>query len=363
MDFGELKQKSVNDLREICRGDRLKYKNFSYHTRKSDLITFIIRQNSDTHPPPTPEVISNLYDIFETEEEKDERYTEMYMEKPHDAEIHDLVNSLQSQYSGSNVIFDSHNDPNNDIIYRGNKGKYISQYNSLGENGEMILYHGTNGDNLMSILSDDFRLTSNPVHGSLFGRGIYFTNDIEKAIYYSEKGKTTKYVIVCIVHVGDIVKGNQNMHIHPLMPGNHKRYDTSVDNIRYPKQFIKKKNGTYNILGIITIEDYKPHMTPAPPKTSFKIKNTLYEDIILYWVPDIYVRSLHLIPNNEIDKRCKRLDKIRGCKVDYPQKDGFTISRTQLSFKGHTFICVIRNPSRNIVKIFTSETKNELITL
>jgi len=363
MDFGELKQKSVTDLREICRSDRLKYKNFSYHTRKHDLITFIIRQNSDAHPPPTPEVISNLYDIFETEEEKDERYTEMYMDKPHDDEIHDLVNSLQSKYNESNVIFDSHNDPNNDIIYRGNKGKYISQYNSLGENGEMILYHGTNGDNLMSILSDDFRLTSNPVHGSLFGRGIYFTNDIEKAIYYSEKGKTTKYVIVCIVHVGDIIKGHQNMDIHPLMPENHKRYDTSVDNIRDPKQFIKKKNGTYNILGIITIEDYKPHATSRrpSPNTSFKIKNTLYEDIILYWVPDIYVRSLHLIPNNEIKKHCKRLDKIRGKKVAHEYCE-FSISRTQLSFKGHTFICVIRN-NRNIVKIFTSETKNELIIL
>ena len=363
MNIGELKTKSVKDLKEVCKNDRSKYRGYSYHTRKVDLINFIIHQNSDTNHHPNPEVISDLSTLFETEEELEERYTAMYSERPHDFVIQELVASLQSKYQASTVIFDNHNDPNNDIIYRGNKGKYISQYNSLGENGEMILYHGTNGDNLMSILSDDFRLTSNPVHGSLFGRGIYFTNDIEKAIYYSEKGKTTKYVIVCIVHVGDIVKGNQNMHIHPLMPENHKRYDTSVDNIRYPKQFIKKKNGTYNILGIITIEDYKPHMTPAPPNTSFKIKNTLYEDIILYWVPDIYVRSLHLIPNNEIDKRCKRLDKIRGCKVDYPQKDGFTISRTQLSFKGHTFICVIRNPSRNIVKIFTSETKNELITL
>ena len=369
MNFGELKKKSVKDLREVCKNDRSKYRGYSYHTRKSDLITFIIRQNSETHSHPSPEVISNLYDIFETEEEKVERYTEMYMEKPHDAEIHDLVRSLQSNYRESNVIFDSHNDPNNDIIYKGNKGKYIGQYNSLGENGEMILYHGTNGENLMSILSDDFRLTSNPIHGSRFGRGIYFTNDIEKALYYSEKGKTTKYVIVCVVHIGDIVKGNQNMHIHPLMPNSDKRYDTSVDNIHEPKQFIKKKNGTYNILGILTIENYKlmnNHVNRLSGfNGSFSIRNTLeHTRIILYWVPDHYT---HLLPYINI-RLCKRLTDIKGSRI---AGDGhvskWSISGKQLCYIGHTFILVGpeivngRNCPQNIVKIFKSTGKGEVI--
>ena len=65
----------------------------------------------------------------------------------------------------------------------------------------MILYHGTDQKNIQSILNDDFRLTNNPVHGHVYGKGIYFTNDIEKALSYSERGKSTKYVIVCNVHI------------------------------------------------------------------------------------------------------------------------------------------------------------------
>ena len=52
----------------------------------------------------------------------------------------------------------------------------------MGEYDEQILFHGTNKLNLTGILRDDFRLTSNPINGSIYGRGIYFTNDIEKAM-------------------------------------------------------------------------------------------------------------------------------------------------------------------------------------
>jgi len=369
MNFGELKNMKIKDLKEVCKNDRPKYRGYSYHTRKADLIAYIIRQNSDVNPPPTPEVVSDLSAFFETGEELEERYTEMYMERPHDSEIQDLVSSLEATYSQSDVIFDNHNDPNNDIIYKGNKGKYIEQYNSLGENGEMILYHGTNGENLMGILSDDFRLTSNPVHGSLFGRGIYFTNDIVKALHYSEKGKTTKYVIVCVVHIGDIVKGNQNMHIHPLMPNSDKRYDTSVDNIREPKQFIKKKNGTYNILGILTIENYKLTNNRVNRQSgfngSFSIRNTRENEFILYWVPDHYT---HLLPYINLPL-CKRLTKIQGSRR---ASDGavsrWSTSGTQLCNIGHTFILVremqrsvMAAPAYNIVKIFKSNGKGEVI--
>jgi len=370
MNFGELKTKTLKELKVVCKNNRFLYRGYSYHTRKADLVTFIIRKNTDRRST-TPEVISDLSGLFETPEDIEERYTEMYMERPHDSEIQDLISALQVTYSKSNVIFDNHDDPNNDIIYRGNKGKYISQYNSLGEHGEMILYHGTNGDNLRSILSDDFRLTSNAVHGSLFGRGIYFTNDIQKAIFYSEKGKTTKYVIVCVVHIGDICKGNYDMNIHPKMPNSDKQFDTSVDNIHEPKQFIKKKNGTYNILGILTIENYS-----EPPSNrhqnrgfsgSFSIKNTGPRDTVLYWVPDKYASVLHTSNrrNRAINLNlCKRLTMIKAGRR----------SGNQLCNIGHTFICVdlkwgsaahwsIKNVCRgkDIVRVFKSKQANETI--
>ena len=147
--------------------------------------------------------------------------------------IKKIKNTLKQLFNKkrSNIIFDKYDDINNDLIYKGNKGKYIAQYGSLGEHGEMILYHGTDEVNLNSILKEDFRLTNNPVHGSVFGKGIYFTNDVNKAMYYSERGKTTKYVIVAVVHIGDICLGNSSMNVHPKMEDKDKTYDTSVDNI------------------------------------------------------------------------------------------------------------------------------------
>ena len=39
----------------------------------------------------------------------------------------------------SNVIYDTHNNTEDNIIYKANKGKYIRHFNSLGEHDEKIL--------------------------------------------------------------------------------------------------------------------------------------------------------------------------------------------------------------------------------
>ena len=75
----------------------------------------------------------------------------------------------------------------------------------------------------------------------MYGKGVYFTNDIEKAINYSERGKSTKYVIVAMVHIGDICLGHPSMDVHPKMPNLDKSFDTSVDNLKKPKQFSLKE--------------------------------------------------------------------------------------------------------------------------
>ena len=361
------RDKSLKELKDICRGEPLKYRGFS-SLKKADLIHFMYQKNSTRQRSTVSRPSYHLADvahIFETSEESEERIQSYYEPKPEDTIIQDLISSLQSKYPESNAIFDKHTDENNDLIYRGNKGKYISQHGSLGEHGEMILYHGTDGQNLISILGDDFRLTSNPVHGHLYGKGIYFTNDIEKAIYYSERGKSTKYVIVCNVHVGDICLGNAAMDIHPKMTGylsKDKTYDTSVDNIQSPKQFIKKKNGTYNILGIITIENYieKSNYMNKRFSGSFQITNTLDCTISLYWVPDNIVNKL---PNVAI-RNCKKMSEIPR---SYNSNHGTT---KQLSQIGHTFICVAHFPtgfdplsSDAIIRIFKSRQKGEVITI
>ena len=359
--YHNFRDMSLKEMKDICRGDTQKYKGFS-KLKKDDLIQFMYQKNSTSQRPinPISRPSYNLSDcshIFETPEESEERMQSYYEPKPEDSIIQDLVSSLQRRYPTSSVAYDSHNDEYSDMIYKGNKGKYISQYGSLGEHGEGILYHGTDGKNLLSILGDDFRLTSNPVHGNVYGKGIYFTNDIEKAIYYSERGKSTKYIIVCNVHIGDICLGNSRMDIHPKMPNLDKSFDTSVDNIHSPKQFIKKKNGTYNILGILTIENYNERSNKINQFSgSFQLNNTLDYHISLYWVPDNLVSML---PNVNI-RLCKKMTELAP-------SDSTGAFRSQI---GHTFICVAHLPTGfdplsndAIVRVFTSKNRNEIITI
>ena len=362
------------ELTDICRSEPLKYRGLR-KIKKDDLINFIYQKNStnqrnyNRHRP-----YNNLSDcshIFETVEENEERIQSYYEERPEETIIEDLISTLRKKYIQSTIIFDPHNDPNNDMIYRGNKGKYILKYGDLGEHGEGILYHGTDEKNLISILSDDFRLTSNPVHGHLYGKGIYFTNDIEKALYYSERGKSTKYVIVCNVHMGDICLGHSTMNIHPKMRNKDKQYDTSVDNMVKPKQFIKKKNGTYNILGIITINNYIDKSNNKFSGRSqvintnkfsggFQVINTKYIPIDLYWVPDYFV---HTLQNGQ-----NRLQKMRHYKkykfmsiipASYMSTHGTTKQLCQI---GHTFICVDQS-IQNIIRVFKSKQRDEIITI
>lgn len=359
------RDKSLKELKDICRSDSLKYRGFS-KLNKDDLVNFMYRMNSPKYTQRPfqrgprrvwnrgSHYLSDVSHIFETPEESEERIQSYYEPKPEDTIIQDLISSLQSKYPESNVVFDPYNDENNDMIYRGNKAKYISQHGSLGEHGEGILYHGTDEKNLLSILNDDFRLTSNPVHGDIYGKGIYFTNDIEKAIYYSERGKSTKFIIVCNVHIGDICQGYSRMDIHPKMPNLDKPYDTSVDNIHSPKQFIKKKNGTYNIIGIIKIEN---HIDKSNKRFTggFQLVNTKNHPITLYWVPPNTTRSYCGVP---ILQMCKKMSDIPASIIG---RHGTTRQLCQL---GHEFICVYHHIKEvHFIRVFKSTKKGEVITI
>tara|TARA_A100001037_G_C15120941_1_gene623805 strand:- start:267 stop:1343 length:1077 start_codon:yes stop_codon:yes gene_type:complete len=358
MRASELRKNSLIQLKAICKDNKIKYRGYSKYKKKEDLVKFILKTNSIATkpsyikiPPPTDlDMGLELYTMFETEDETEDdndMYQEMMLvERPEGRQIDELIVSLKDKYPSSNIIYDTHNDTQGNIIYNANKGKYIRHFNSLGEHGEKILYHGTDGCNLMGILRDDFRLTSMPIHGSLFGKGIYFTNDIEKAIYYSERnGGQTKYIIVAIVHIGDIVRGSSTMDIHPLMPCGLKHYDTSVDNIQNPKQFVKKKNGTYNILGIITIENY---IEPSRNKFSgsLKIRNTTGGPIKISWVPPAHINELPFVNPTHL----KQMSIIRG---RYTKND-------ILCQIGHTFICTNKY---GIIRIFKSKYKKEVIAI
>ena len=368
------RSQTLAELKDICRGDLNKYSGFSC-LKKNDLVDFMYRRDARmtaVRKRKRRSIIPNLSQMFETEEEKDERIEAYIRERPEEDIVEGMINGLKKDYGDSNISYEENIDESNDLIYKATKKKYVSLHGSLGEHGEMLLFHGTDLKNIKKILSDDFNLTNRPIHGSLYGRGIYFANDIKKAASYSEKNQKTKYILVCNVHVGDICLGSHTMDVHPKMNNNDKTYDTSVDDIDYPKQFVKKKNGTYNILGVITIKDHKNNSSNF--SGSFKITNFQKQPLSLYWVPPNLVSgglSQTQWVSGNIHK-FKKMSTILGCKE---RIQGGLIQRQPSSTKqlcqiGHVFVVVAHYPhdwdplSRDaVIRIITSQGKNEIIKI
>lgn len=162
--------------------------------------------------------------------------------------INETINTIKNNNNIGNIQFDEINNSRYDNLYRMFKEYRYSLDKSLGDNNEQILFHGTEKENIDSIIEHDFALINTVSNGQLYGNGIYFTNSIQKAMFYSKKDKDKKYVLMCNVHIGNTVKGRHSMNMLS------KESDTAVDNIDSPIQFIKKKNNQYTFLGVLTID-------------------------------------------------------------------------------------------------------------
>ena len=297
----ELNSKTVEELKNICRQDRQKYAGFSNYTKRP-LIEFILRggnptttggysttggssgngtvyrsngtgRNFSTRPAGCTTNtsaqalddysldLSNMfnevlgfeseYDTFEVSDD-----TDLFNPTPHNdliqGTIMNIKEELHSLDDGGIVTFELYVDDYKSEMYSVYKKHLYAKNGYLGD--EQILMHGTDRCNISEILENDFSLTISTKHGTVYGKGIYFTNSIQKALEYSERNMKTKYIIMSYVHIGDMVQGNINMDIHPMIPGKSKRYDTSVDYLDKPIQFVKKSNNQYNILGILKVE-------------------------------------------------------------------------------------------------------------
>jgi len=330
MDYDSLIQKKIYDLIVLCRADKELYKGFSKFKKKADLVDFIISKGtplSEQYEESNEDIGQSLEQMFlEPEESNNDLFRARPTREELDKKITEITNKINNLNVNNSVVFDTHDDPEYGMMYRLHKHKIFKKYGNLGKEGEMILFHGTDQKNINDILSDDFSLTVNASHGHRHGKGIYFTNCIDKAMSYSEKMKVgrgagrhlgpaqltcCKYIIVSLVHVGDIMVGNMNTGIHPKMTGlNNKTYDTSVDNLISPIQFVKKCNGSYNILGVLKIDMKKQlnprnmsikyptggstggsyNIVPIQQKYNFdicnlEIVNGSDDDIKVYWVP------------------------------------------------------------------------------
>jgi hypothetical protein len=255
----DLWEKKKSELLIMCREDKERYKGFSLFKTKEELINFIVSKNSSTEVEGSQEssdIGESLEFVFQEPLRAFGLNNELFRARPLEEELDKKILEVNQSLNGmcDSVTFEKNDDEECGIMYRLYKHKYFKKHKNMGEKGEMILFHGTDEKNVRDILDDDFSLTVSSTHGQRHGKGIYFTNCIDKALHYSEKMGKKKYVIVSLVHVGNIMVGMGDTGIHPKMPGSNHTFDTSVDNLESPIQFVKKCNGSYNIIGVLKFD-------------------------------------------------------------------------------------------------------------
>ena len=133
-----------------------------------------------------------------------------------------------------------------DNFYEDFKRYSLEMDKSFPLKDEELMFHGTDEKNIASILENDFALINKAAHGTAYGSGIYFTNQLSLACSYSHDQKI-KHVLVCNVHIGKKISGLSHQTNLPI------GYHTAVDNLHNPHQFIKKKNNQYTFIGLLKI--------------------------------------------------------------------------------------------------------------
>ena len=173
------------------------------------------------------------------------------------------------------------NDVNKYIIER--YGHFLDK--NGGKDKQVILFHGTDEKNIKPIMENGFSLTMNKAHGAVHGEGIYFTDDINFAMIYPKDNNMIRNIIVCQVRVDNKIIGRTAVNAFPKIPGSNKYYDTGVDNLYKPKQFIKKTVDDINILGHIQINNnVKSNITNITNLyAGIKIINNTSIILSVYW--------------------------------------------------------------------------------
>ena len=207
----------------------------------------------------TPEEELAIQTLFELEDllnkkKRKEIKKRKLLDDKFNKDLEALLNNIKEKYN--NVVINKSVNS-----YEKNKYKLFIDYKNQNGNkneNQMILYHGTDEINISPIMTGGFSLTTNTVNGTVHGKGIYFAKDINLAIKYSEKGinNKTKHILVCKVYVKNIIEGRKAKNIFPLIPNSDisEYYDTGVDNLNNPKQYIKKDVNQIEILYYIKME-------------------------------------------------------------------------------------------------------------
>jgi len=120
-------------------------------------------------------------------------------------------------------------------------GKYTAYKNTFVEPNEKRLFHGTNKENINSIIENGFDPTRNKA--SAYGLGTYFSTRAAYSKDYSLKGKKSKkgnpendiaYLFVCDVVTG---KTKQGSGLAKIPPG----FNSFTDNVDKPDMYVVDK--------------------------------------------------------------------------------------------------------------------------
>ena len=249
--------------------------------------------------------------------------TELIDYSPRPDSMDGFVSDIKMKYAPDNIEFVEVNIERYDNLYEDFKRYHYQKYKDIDRlNNEKILFHGTDEKHIESILDNDFALINHRRHGSAYGNGIYFTDKLEKACSYSTDPKY-KYVIVCNVHIGNVILGTQslNMLSHFI--------DTSVDNMKITNQYIKKKNHQYTFLGVLKIEtspqsklNVEIVLNRGRNKCTLVVNNKTFDkNIEILFVRNPHAFPLTLSPNDLF------------IKISDHYKKGFTAKNVSLNFQ------------------------------
>ena len=237
---------------------------------------------------------------------------------------------------------------------------YKNYFNKkIGLFQEKLLFHGTSKENLQSILTNGLTMTNNTKHGKVHGNGVYFTDKLDFALKYPKTSTIERYVIVCKVGVNNIIEGRKAIENFPTKSNSHIKYDTGVDNLTTPVQFVKKDTEQYKIIGYFKIiisstnisQKYNsttqlnnPMRVPVPSLVYMgtKITNNTNFNMYIFW--DKY-NVYHDYP-----KMNHNYSNIQECVLMTKNKDGLKTGNTEAlkSQKGHRFIIGFYDTNANI---------------
>ena len=127
--------------------------------------------------------------------------------------ISDFIAKTSPQYRQNNYYYGKNSENNNQEIvirnvYKIENSVNDSKFNPENKGNRILLFHGTRVQNILGILSQGLMIApvEAPSSGYKYGKGIYLTDFIEKAMDYSDRNLNKYYILICEAALGNTLQ-------------------------------------------------------------------------------------------------------------------------------------------------------------